>query len=102
MPLEAEAVNSASCITRRSPIAGRPDQAEFFNAICAFPPAGIDVKRTLRDRCNQKVRARTVLCLESRPTLFRNHDGWSVDVAGRRERHNGGVDDPDAEESTHF
>jgi hypothetical protein len=44
-------------------------------------------------------RARTVLCLESRPALLRNHDGWSVDVAGRRERHNGGVDDPDAEES---
>jgi hypothetical protein len=46
MTLEAEAVNSASCITGRSPIIGRIslarekrisdrrlDQAEFFNAI---------------------------------------------------------------------
>jgi hypothetical protein len=57
MPLEAEAVEQRSCITRRSPIidrisctqqkrisARRPDRAELFNAICAFRPAGIDVK----------------------------------------------------------
>ena len=48
-PLKAEAVEQRLFITRRSPIidriyctqqkrisARRPDQAEFFNAICAF------------------------------------------------------------------
>jgi len=35
-------------------------------------------------------------------SLFGDHDRWRIGVAGWHERHDRGVDNPDAEESTHL